>query len=182
MTTARFQHCLKIVLGHEGGYSDHKADRGGKTNYGVTQKTYSAFLKSRKLPERDVRDIHESEVEAIYHDYWKEAHCAVMPVPLDLAHMDFAINAGATRANKTLQRVLGVPEDGIVGRDTLAALHEDVLATSVAQVISAYMKLRRNFYVEIVRKDARQKAFLTGWLARCDHLEDVMNLPVEGSL
>ena len=45
MSTARFQYCLTIVLGHEGGYVDHKNDRGGKTMKGVTQKVYDDFCR-----------------------------------------------------------------------------------------------------------------------------------------
>lgn len=178
---SRFQYALKIVLGHEGGYADVLHDRGGKTNYGVTQKTLDDFCKLTGRQSKDVKDITMDEVEAIYSTYWKDAHCAYMPEDLDVAHFDFCINAGARRANKMLQRVLGVDEDGVIGRQTLDALHEEVVAGSVEDVVAHYMAERRDFYRGLVERDPTQKRFIKGWLARVDHLEDLINLPVIGS-
>ena len=85
--TARFNTCLAIVLGNEGGFSDHKADRGGTTNFGVTQKTYDQWRRRQRLPLRPVTEITQQEVESIYHEYWVSAYCATTPEPLDLAHL-----------------------------------------------------------------------------------------------
>lgn len=35
-----FEIILKLVLEHEGGKSNHPNDKGGKTNFGITQKSY----------------------------------------------------------------------------------------------------------------------------------------------
>ena len=32
-----FDQAFTTLLGHEGGYSDHPADPGGKTRYGITE-------------------------------------------------------------------------------------------------------------------------------------------------
>ena len=47
-----FDKCLKIVLIHEGGYSDDPDDPGGTTNYGISLR----FLKSVGLELGDVDD------------------------------------------------------------------------------------------------------------------------------
>jgi len=179
---SRLNYCIKIVLGNEGGKVDHKSDKGGRTAFGVTQKTFNDFCKMTGRPQRDVWEITEDEVSLIYGQYWKDAHCAYIGEPLDLAHFDMAINAGAGRANKTLQKVLGVDEDGIIGRNTLKALHEEVVISNIEQIVADYMDARRDFYRRLVAKDATQKVFLKGWLSRCDHLEVAMNLPVSGSI
>ena len=40
---SNYDQSLHWVLQHEGGFSDHKADPGGATNKGITQKTYDAY-------------------------------------------------------------------------------------------------------------------------------------------
>ena len=38
-----FDTCLSMLLKHEGGFSNHKDDRGGLTNLGVTKAVYDEF-------------------------------------------------------------------------------------------------------------------------------------------
>ena len=53
----RFDYCFDIVLGAEGGFVDHASDKGGRTNYGITQKTLDEFQLSHSAPTYDVKDI-----------------------------------------------------------------------------------------------------------------------------
>lgn len=170
----RLLACIKIVLGHEGGYVNHQNDRGGATNYGVTQKTYDDFNNRRGAPKRDVKDIHVTDVEAIYGTYWKDAHCAYMPEPLDLLMFDSAINHGAGNAVKMLQRVMGVDADGIAGRDTMRALHEEVVSVGIEALCRMYLDERAVFYDRIIQRDPTQSVFAKGWLARVDHLRSMV--------
>lgn len=168
----RFQHCLRIVLKNEGGYVNHKADRGGATNMGITQRVYSDFCKVTGRPDKDVKNITMDEVEAIYAGYWKDAHCSYLPEPLDLQMFDFAVNSGATRAKKMLQRVLGVDEDGVIGRQTLDALHEEVIAAGAESVANALLDERARFFDRIIERDPTQAAFAKGWMRRIDHMRE----------
>ena len=43
MSKENFQKALEFVFHAEGGYSNHKNDRGGATNMGVTQTAYNAY-------------------------------------------------------------------------------------------------------------------------------------------
>jgi lysozyme family protein len=166
----RFLKCLQIVLGNEGGLSDNPSDRGGRTNYGVTQKTYSQWLKAVGLPVRAVDEIQPHEVEAIYFNYWKDAHCAYMPEQLDLQMFDAAINHGPKRAIKLLQAALGVDEDGICGRLTMTALHEEVVVFGIKQICERYLDERASFFDTIVMNDPSQAVFADGWLNRVEHM------------
>jgi hypothetical protein len=56
---------------------------------------------------------------------------------LGLALFDFAVNSGVARAAKTLQAILGVKRDGMVGPITLRALGEHVAARGVGALIAA---------------------------------------------
>ena len=174
MSTARFQYCLTIVLGHEGGYVDHKNDRGGKTMKGVTQKVYDDFCRVTGREAQPVKDITMVEVELIYGGYWKDGHCSYMPEPLDLLMFDASVNHGPGRAAKILQRVLGITEDGVIGKQTMQALHEDVVATSIDDVCHRYLDERAHFFDRIIERDPSQAVFAKGWMNRVDHLRELV--------
>ena len=42
--SALYEDPIGLILKHEGGYVNHKADKGGPTNFGVTIGTYSKWL------------------------------------------------------------------------------------------------------------------------------------------
>ena len=52
----------------EGGFVDDPRDPGGRTNRGITQSTYNAWLKSQGRPAKDVRHITKAEAETILRD------------------------------------------------------------------------------------------------------------------
>lgn len=152
-----FEKALSLVLEHEGGFSDHKLDPGGKTMKGVTQAVYDAYRKVRGRPSQSVKFITDEELRAIYKfQYWDKVHGDFLPTGLDYAVFDFAVNSGVSRAAKYLQAVLGVPQDGQIGAMTLAAIHSPV------QAISALCDRRMGFLRNL-------RTFLTfgkGWTAR----------------
>ena len=170
MSEARFHYCLKIVLGNEGGLVDDKADRGGRTNFGITQKTLDDFCRATGRTLKPVDQLTDEDVELIYAGYWKDCRADYLPEGLDLCVFDCAVNSGAGRAIKLLQRALGVDEDGVYGKQTSDALREELRIGSIAEVCEQYLKLRADFYGSIVANDIRQKRFINGWLNRLDHL------------
>lgn len=163
-----FDAALRLVLANEGGYANHPADRGGPTNFGVTQTTYDVYRASIGESRREVRDITQAEVGDIYRrSYWERAHCDDLPSPLDAVHFDAAVNHGPRVAVKLLQRALGLADDGIFGPVTQAAAQH---ATSPS-VLSRYLAARLRLYADIVARDASQQVFLRGWLKRLDDVE-----------
>lgn len=105
----RFQICHDITAKWEGGWSDHKADPGGKTMYGITEATYHAWLKVRGLPLRPVRNISYKEALSIYREqYWKPTAEKFNLFPgVDLAVYDASVNSGVSRGIKWLQASVG---------------------------------------------------------------------------
>lgn len=168
----RFDACLAAVTKLEGGSSNHPADKGGLTMAGVTQVTYDAYRRRKGLPSRPVTQSTPVERADIYRSqYWTPVRGDALPPPLDLVIFDLAVNSGPDRAIKTLQRVLGVTEDGLFGSQTLRALQEDAAAGQVEHLVSQVLDRREAFYRGLVARDASQKVFLAGWLNRLDALE-----------
>jgi lysozyme family protein len=51
-----FDHCLELLLSHEGGFVNHPKDPGGMTNLGVTRATYEQFV-GRHVTEDEMRAL-----------------------------------------------------------------------------------------------------------------------------
>lgn len=118
----KFVACNAITAKWEGGWSDHPADPGGKTMYGITQATLSAYL-GRPATVAEIRTLSKAQATAIYRDrYWKRVGGDQLPPGVDLCVYDFGVNSGPERAVKSLQAALGVKADGWVGDLTVAAL------------------------------------------------------------
>lgn len=162
-----FAQALPFTLRWEGGYVNHPNDRGGATNRGIKQRTYDEWRASFGLSKKDVREIDDSEVQAIYHrDYWMKAYCDALPWPLSMVQFDAAVNHGPKNAVRLLQRAVDVGVDGIWGTDT----REAQKAAPRAQTLRLMLSERKCFYHEIVVRRPEQKVFLNGWLRRLDDL------------
>ena len=160
-----FAAALSAVLKHEGGYVDHPSDPGGATNLGITHKTLAAWRKVvpfTKLPKSEIKALTRDEAAAIYRaNYWNAIHGDDLPAGIDYAVMDYAVNSGPGRAAKTLQRLVGVPEDGQIGPVTLAAVGK-VHPTNIASLINAYCDARMAFLTKL----PTFATFGKGWTAR----------------
>lgn len=112
-----FDAAFDILLKHEGGYSNHSADPGGKTMYGVTEAV------AREVGYKgDMRDLPLDLAKRIYRDkYWDAVKAEQLPPAIRLAIFDAAVNSGPGQAAKWLQRALGVKDDGAIGPQTIAA-------------------------------------------------------------
>lgn len=104
----RFDICHPITAGWEGGWSDHKADPGGATMYGVTQGTYTAARKRWGLPNRSVKLITKDEALRIYrYEYWDKCNASHLVPGVDLAVYDASVNSGVSRGVKWLVAAAG---------------------------------------------------------------------------
>ena len=168
MAKGNFDACLKVILHHEGGYSNHAADPGGRTNLGVTQRTYEEWV-GHPVTEAIMRGLNVSHVRALYKaKYWDKVHCEALPAGLDLCVFDFSVNAGTGRGAKFLQRLVGAGDDGIIGPRTLSLVEQTVRGRGVDHCIMAYQDARRDYY----RRLNTFNTFGRGWLRRVAEVED----------
>jgi lysozyme family protein len=108
MAAGNFENCLPIILRFEGGKSNDPADPGGRTNKGITQRTYDAYRERKGLQHNDVYNILDEEVEDAYkHEYWDAVEGDSLPPGLDLVVFDFAVNSGPAHALHVLHGIPG---------------------------------------------------------------------------
>ena len=118
--TENFPAALNALLKHEGGYVNHPSDPGGMTNLGVTKRVWEEWV-GHEVDEKQMRALTPALVAPLYKKkYWDKVCGDELPTGLDLAVFDLAVNSGPGRAAKMLQKVLGVPQDGAIGPQTLA--------------------------------------------------------------
>jgi lysozyme family protein len=123
MITAKFRRCHTVTARWEGGWSDHKADPGGKTMYGITEAVYHAWLRRKGQSPKPVRGITRGEAETIFFaNYWQAAQCDRLAPGVDLATYDSAVNSGVSRGRKWLLASIGGPDEQTVRRMCAARL------------------------------------------------------------
>lgn len=140
-----FDAALKAILHHEGGYVDHPADPGGRTNLGVTQKVWEEWV-GHEVDEKAMRALTPELVGPMYKaKYWDKIKGDDLPEGVDYAVFDAAVNSGPGRAAKWLQSCVGVEPDGGIGPKTLAA----VAAFDPKELVEDYAKRRLSFLMDL---------------------------------
>ena len=136
-----FDDALAAVLAHEGGYVNHPQDPGGMTNLGVTKRVWEEW-KGQAVDEAEMRALTPEKVAPLYKaKYWDMVHGDQLPSGVDMCVFDCAVNSGVKRAAKLLQSAIGVDDDGVIGRGTLAAV--DALAPE--EIIDRFCAERLSF-------------------------------------
>ena len=155
---SNWQKSFELMLKSEGGYVNNPADPGGMTNLGVTKATWENWV-GRESDEAEMRGLTPEKVEPLYKKkYWDAVRGDELPMGLDYLMFDFAVNAGAGRAIKTLQSSVGVTPDGGFGPMTMAA----VQAVDPVELIERFSQAKEDFY----RSLNTFATFGTGWLNR----------------
>lgn len=165
-----FPKALRAVLVYEGGKVNHPKDPGGKTNQGVTQRTFTAFLAERGKANRDVYTMTNAERDAIYKkQYWDRVQGDKLPPGLGFILFDGAVNSGVTQSVKWIQRALkdmgqysGLI-DGAMGMGTLSAIRNH---SNHDMLVRAWCE-RRMMFLKALRT---WKTFGKGWTTRVNHV------------
>ena len=156
----------------EGGWSDHKNDKGGKTNMGITLSTWRSCGYDKDgdgdIDADDLLLITEDDVFNLYKrnywDRWLADHIHSQSVANML--VDWTWNSG-TAGIKIPQRLLNVTADGIVGKVTISTLNQ-VNPKGFFQVLK---EARIEFINDIIRKNPSQELFRKGWLNRINDIK-----------
>ena len=152
---------ITAILVREGGFVNDRADRGGATNFGITQSTLAEFRRA-EVSAADVANLTEAEARTIYRKVYVEPWEGVVPETVLPLMADCAVNHGPRGATKMLQKSVGVEADGAFGPSTQAA----VLTMDAPRLYRKLCAERVRFYGRLISLDNTQAKFASGWLNR----------------
>lgn len=160
------------ILNREGGFVNDPQDRGGPTNFGITQSTLSS-IRGKKVTEDDVKRLSKGEAAKIMvSEFYEKPGIDELPEVIRGQMFDMAVNHGPANAIKILQDSLGVKKTGKINAETKSALSEADPNT--------LKEARVEFYKSIVKNDPSQEKFLQGWLNRAEDAAGAPS-PLEGN-
>lgn len=175
---------LAFVLANEGGMANLPQDSGGLTNRGLSLRFLQGLapvtLKQFDIPfpvtANVLDDLTIPQIDALYiTQIWDKGGYALLSSQRLANYVfDMGVSMGIATGNKIAQRAYNslVGEnsyllvDGILGAFTAAAIN----ATPVVQMVNALPLYRAKMYKTIVQNNPDDKAFINGWLARCNRI------------
>lgn len=145
------------------GFSDNIYDPGGVTQLGVTQRAWEEWL-GRSVSVLEMKALRPKTVKPFYKEkYWDKIKGDWLPSGVDNAAFDMAVNSGVSRTARYMQRIAGVPQDGIIGTKSLDA----IIACPPQQMIDALCDDRLNF----LKRLPNWSRFGKGWERRVKEVE-----------
>lgn len=154
-----------MIFAHEGSdYTDLPSDKGGPTKYGITIDTLSSWRHSECTSE-DVKNLTEQEATEIYKGKYiiHPGFDTISDVRLRAALVDMGVMFGYIRAIQTLQSLVHVSQDGVLGPLTQSAAN---YTHDIRGLINQISGVRIQMHAKRVNQDHTQLAFLTGWINR----------------
>lgn len=202
-TSDNFGRAHAFTASWEGGLSDHPADSGGITAYGVSLSLVRAiaagnggraFLAGLGLPlpagRETVLAIGQDEARRIFRrEFWDGPGLDGLPFANAALIYDAAVNCGQAASVRFVQagvnRCLaagslapGWLADGALAVDGIAGPRtRHALRAELACVIDAALGERRAFYRRLAEKKPGQGVFLRGWLNRAAALAKFLGRP-----
>lgn len=164
---ANFDAAFDHVIGAEGGYTNDVHDAGGPTNWGITQAVLSEW-RHKKVTADDVKNLTKDEAKVIYlAKYWIPMRLDKVPsFLLQVLLFDQGVNRGPVTAVKEFQKVLKIEDDGLIGKDTLAAIAK----WDERDLALEYCFDMQDDYIAIMKAKPTQVKFIAGWINRSQAL------------
>ena len=159
-----------FILKWEGGWSDHPADRGGKTMMGITLSTWQYYCT------KNGRTGTAESLGAITREEWREV---LKDMFWDRIHGDLIVSqsvaniicdwvwASGSYGITGVQRILGVKVDGICGYKTLKAIN----TRSPKELFNDIKQARLADVDKVIKAHPDQAVFRNGWINRINDLQ-----------
>jgi len=163
---ADIKQFIPFLQSWEGGFVNHKNDKGGATNKGVTFATFQYHYGKDKTVD-DLKAITDDQWMHIFKSgYWNICKADQIKSQA-VANMlvDWTYNSGR-HGIKYIQKVLYLASDGCVGPMTINAINKCDELT----LFNTLKQGRELFFLNIVERDSTQSRFLKGWLRRLNSI------------
>ncbi|RXK03779.1 hypothetical protein CRV02_00880 [Arcobacter sp. CECT 8989] len=167
-----FDEAFKEVLAVEKGFVHSKYDNGGKTKFGISQKSY---------PDLDIKNLTLNEAKLIYkNDFWDYEKLKLSKVDdkdIAIELFDTSVNMGQYRAGFILQTALNnmnrnervfedLEDDGWIGIETLKALRIVLRRGEKKQLLKVLNGEQYYWYKIIIKHNPEQEMNFVGWMKR----------------
>lgn len=161
---------LDFAFRWEGGYVDHQDDLGGPTNRGITQATYSKWLRDNNQPDDSVKNCTLETATKIYSSsYWVlKTETGWLNDALEVAIIDTAINFGVSGCAIFLEELVGETQFNGVIRP---ALLEKLKSWNSLDGALQLCENRKRYRKQRVDENPSQKVFYAGWINRDNDLK-----------
>lgn len=171
-----FDQAVKTIFENEGGLTDHPADPGGITNFGITlpvlreDGVFGDINDDGKIDAEDIRQLTKEQAREIYNRQWwlRWGYGRIENQWIATKVFDLSVNLGPGQAHKIVQRALKavgrpVKIDGVLGPITLEALNS---CPDKLSLLAAMRSEAAGVYRLIVAAKPEMGVFLAGWLKR----------------
>lgn len=162
---------LPKLLALEGCFVNDPLDRGGATNMGITLSTWKKVGYDKDGDgDIDCNDIRKLSLDDLHrvlrYEYWNRWRAdEIRDQAVAEMLVDWLWSSG--RWGIVIpQRLLRVPEDGIVGQRTIWSLNQEDPGRFLMRIYNA----RLAFLRDLIRRDPSQKRFEKGWVRRVNTL------------
>lgn len=179
-----FSSALSSTLKFEGGYVNDPKDTGGETNFGITRKTYTDWLKNNGMPidNIDMHNIPIEHINAIYkQNYWNKSGCEQLPPVVAQQVFDFSVNSGNKNSVSILQSIVGAKADGNYGPQTNQAVQNYIKQNGELNLAKSIVDARRNFILKKIQEGKINSKFKKGLLNRVNAIEKMIPIPKKAS-
>jgi lysozyme family protein len=166
---ASFLPAVTKTLAAEGGFF-HNLKTGEVVNRGITLdllRSLKVLNSSGPATQADIEFVQSLTVEEaqdIYEiDFWAKLHLdQINDQAVANKVFDLAVNMGVGTAARFLQAAAGVPQDGVIGPQTIAAAN----AMDPVALLGSIKAWAANRYRDIAAANPLLAGNLTGWLSR----------------
>jgi lysozyme family protein len=133
-------------------------DKGGRTQYGISEVSFPEAWADGKVTEQEAREIYLSKfVVGPGFSKIPPTHAKVQAILVD-----WGVTSGPIIAIQALQKLLVAPVDGVFGPATLAKL----VAADPNLISAKLVRERVNMIARVVQKNPSQVKYIGGWLDR----------------